>query len=226
MSNPYFLSRTPLSLEMENPNPFHFLTSLVEISPSTPMCGMGKTGEFVTPQTKVVEQSTFKPVEPLPFSLTLVLSGKYSQNSKVQLVVKPASGVPTEELDVTSQLGPMSSMMSERLFDGDLPKEKGTESNILDVAEELVVPIKVKHVIDQNPKVDAVTNDEDDENISLSWSRKGVRGEHTPDCAIANLACTGISVEAKSLEEPYEFEREKKDEWEGKAGGIYSKEGG
>ncbi|KAK4721191.1 hypothetical protein R3W88_011424 [Solanum pinnatisectum] len=78
-------------------------------------------------------------MEPLPCSPTLVLSGKNSQNSEAQLVVKPATGAPTEELDVVSKLGHVSSGMFERLFDRDLPEGKGSGSNILAVVEELVI---------------------------------------------------------------------------------------
>ncbi|KAH0665068.1 hypothetical protein KY285_026274 [Solanum tuberosum] len=147
-------------------------------------------------------------------------------------MVKPASGVPTEELEVISLPGPVSSIMSERLFYGDLLEEKGTKSNILAAAEELVVqsltslkgdiqplfseadckspeqvPIKVHSVCGQTPEVNTVTNDDD---VPLSWSRKGVRGAHAPDVVAANPVGTGTATDAKCVEEPSESERKRK----------------
>ncbi|KAH0636571.1 hypothetical protein KY290_036993 [Solanum tuberosum] len=67
----------------------------------------------------------------------LVLSGEKSLNSEAQSVVKPSGDLPTKELEVVSR--EVSSTMSVRLFDGDLPEGKGLESNILAAAAELVV---------------------------------------------------------------------------------------
>ncbi|WMV45940.1 hypothetical protein MTR67_039325, partial [Solanum verrucosum] len=71
----------------------------------------------------------------------LPLARKRKANSRgaPRSVVKPVVGVPNEDIDVTSQRELVSSMISERLFDGDLSKRKGTESNILAKGEEWVV---------------------------------------------------------------------------------------
>ncbi|KAG5579772.1 hypothetical protein H5410_050399 [Solanum commersonii] len=131
-----------------------------------------------------------------------ILSGKDSLNSEAQSVVKPATEAPTEDLDVVSQPDPISSTMYERIFYGDLPEGKGTESNILVAAEELVVqslallkrdmqspflegecrsleqaPQRVQPVFDQTPEIVGVTSEVDDEEVSLSWLEK-VLEEH------------------------------------------------
>jgi len=54
-------------------------------------------------------------------------------------LVKPTSSAPNEELDVTSQPHPVSSMMFKRSFDGDLSKGKGTETNILATSKDWLV---------------------------------------------------------------------------------------
>ncbi|KAG5612600.1 hypothetical protein H5410_023881 [Solanum commersonii] len=59
---------------------------LSEGSPSTPMCGVGEAGASITPHTEVLKSIALNPVENFPWSLTLILSGKYSQNSEAQLV--------------------------------------------------------------------------------------------------------------------------------------------
>lgn len=83
-------------------------------------------GEFKTPHTKILASPVVVTIETLPCSPLLVLSfPKASNHSKAYFVVKPIDGAPTEELDVTSQSGPVSLMMSERMFGGDLPEEKG-----------------------------------------------------------------------------------------------------
>ncbi|KAH0725065.1 hypothetical protein KY284_000930 [Solanum tuberosum] len=104
-------------------------------------------------------------------------------------VVKPTPETPTEDLEFVSQPGHVSSTMSERLFEGDLPKGKGMESNLLAAAEELVVvqslasfkrniqptlleqecrsPKQVPHgvqpVYDKTPETMGVTSEEEDE---------------------------------------------------------------
>ncbi|KAK4713522.1 hypothetical protein R3W88_019429 [Solanum pinnatisectum] len=46
-------------------------------------------------------------------------------------MVKPSTNENLADPDVTSQPGPISSIMFERLFDGDLLVERGTKSKIL-----------------------------------------------------------------------------------------------
>ncbi|KAG5585034.1 hypothetical protein H5410_045468 [Solanum commersonii] len=108
---------------------------------------MGETGESETPQTKVLASPTvetlsnlYSPTEALPYSPTLILSSLSALNhSEAQSVVKPFDYVPALELYVTSQPGHVSSVMSERLFNGDLPEGKRTKSNILAAEVEWVV---------------------------------------------------------------------------------------
>ncbi|KAH0633532.1 hypothetical protein KY284_036318 [Solanum tuberosum] len=106
-------------------------------SPSTPVCGVGETGESITPLTEVVVSLALPFGEILPCSPTLVLSCDKSQNSEAQSVIKPSVDPPTKEVEVLSR--EVSSTMSERLFDGDLPEGKGSESNILAAGKKLVV---------------------------------------------------------------------------------------
>ncbi|KAG5579663.1 hypothetical protein H5410_050290 [Solanum commersonii] len=98
--------------QIENPSSFDFSIPHSEPTPSTLVCGVGETRESVTPHTEVLESPP---------------------------VVKPVIKTPTEDLEVGSQPGPVSSTMSERLFEGDLPEGKGINSNILADVEELVV---------------------------------------------------------------------------------------
>ncbi|KAG5620000.1 hypothetical protein H5410_005218 [Solanum commersonii] len=53
-------------------------------------------------------------MENMPCSPTLVLSGKDSQNSEAQSIVKPVTETPIEDLEVMYQPGLASSTMSER----------------------------------------------------------------------------------------------------------------
>ncbi|KAH0669298.1 hypothetical protein KY285_023457 [Solanum tuberosum] len=74
-----------------------------------------------------------------PFSPTLVLSLDGSTHSEARSVSQPSVEKQTLEPEVSSQPALVSSIMFERLFDGDLPIEKGVESNILTVGEEWIV---------------------------------------------------------------------------------------
>ncbi|KAG5594611.1 hypothetical protein H5410_035843 [Solanum commersonii] len=109
--SPSSFPKEPMSPEIETSNPLEFNTStLPEIpSPSTPIYGVRE----IEPHS-----STAVPIENLPCSLT------FKQ--------------PIER-KVVSQPGPVSSTLSERLVDGDLLVEKGTESSILAADKEWVV---------------------------------------------------------------------------------------
>ncbi|KAG5586704.1 hypothetical protein H5410_047138 [Solanum commersonii] len=190
-------SKLSISQEIENPSSFNFSIPPPEESPSTPVYGVGEMGESITPHTKLVASPAFPSGEVLPYSLTLVLSNKNSQNSEAQSIVKPSVDLPTEEVEVVSKA--VSSTMSERLFNGYLPKGKGVESNILAVAAELVavqslaslrgdvqptlleqelrspeqVPHSVQLVFDQTPKSFDVDNEkEEEEEVPLRRSVK------------------------------------------------------
>lgn len=53
--------------------------------------------------------------------------------------IQPPENEPSVDHTSSSQPGPVSSNMSERYFDGDLPDERTTGSNILVVGDEWVV---------------------------------------------------------------------------------------
>lgn len=135
MTNSSSSSKLPISQEIKNPSSFSFSIPLSDESPSTPVCGSGETGESITPHIEVVASPAPQSGEVLPCSPTLVLSGEKSQNSEVQSVVKPSGDLSAKEVEVASRV--VSSTMSKRLFDEDLPG-KGPESNILAAAAELV----------------------------------------------------------------------------------------
>ena len=61
---------------------------------------------------------------------------RYHKNLKAQSIVKHTVDLFTEQLEVDFRA--MASSKSECLFEGDLPKVKGPESNFVDVVEELV----------------------------------------------------------------------------------------
>ncbi|KAH0722462.1 hypothetical protein KY289_005506 [Solanum tuberosum] len=134
---------------MVNPNPFRFSTPPTEPSSSTPMCGMGETGESIMPQTKVVDQSLVNPVEGLPCSPTLVSSAT-SEEWLVQSLVS---------LKGVIQLS----------FSKDECKSPDPILN------------RFKPVFHQAYDIAAPTNAsqreyvKNDEDIPLSWTRKGVR---------------------------------------------------
>ncbi|KAH0636584.1 hypothetical protein KY289_036499 [Solanum tuberosum] len=168
---------------------------------------------------------------------------KYSQNSEAQSVVKPTLKTPTKDLEVVSQRGHVSSTMSERLFEGDLPEGKGMESNILATTKELVVvqslaslirdtqpmllekecrsPERVHHsvqpVFDQTLETIGFTSEEEDEEETpLVWSRKGVRGENASTMVIPNLGETEVVPETRIENEHTESEKKRKRKGKGK----------
>ncbi|KAH0764838.1 hypothetical protein KY285_000709 [Solanum tuberosum] len=137
MTNSSSSSKFFVSQEIENPSSFNFSIPPPEEYPSTPVSGAGETGESNTPHTVVVASPALQFGEILPCSPTLVLSGDKSLNFEAQSVVNPSIELSTEEVEVASRA--MSSAMSGRLFEGDLPEGKGPKSNILAAVEELVV---------------------------------------------------------------------------------------
>ncbi|KAG5604726.1 hypothetical protein H5410_026218 [Solanum commersonii] len=115
-------------------------------------------------------------------------------------MAKPNIGLFSEEIDAGSMR--VSSVMSERLFEGDLPKGKGPESCILTAGVELVavqilvslrgdvqptflehelespdqVPHRNEPIFDQTPKSFNVGSDKEEEEIPLKWKSRGRRG--------------------------------------------------
>uniref|UniRef100_M1DSL7 Uncharacterized protein n=1 Tax=Solanum tuberosum TaxID=4113 RepID=M1DSL7_SOLTU len=81
-----------------------------EESPSTPVCGVGDTGESITLHTEMMVSPAHPSGENLLFSHILVLSGEKSQHSEAQSVMKPSVSLPTEEVAVVSKV--VSSTMS------------------------------------------------------------------------------------------------------------------
>ncbi|KAH0665680.1 hypothetical protein KY285_026886 [Solanum tuberosum] len=143
--------------------------------------------ESFTPQTGVVASPVLLSDDMLVCSPTLVLSGEKSQNSEAQSVAKPDVELIFEETEVGSLA--VSSTMSERLFEGDLPEGKGPESCILAVGAELMavqslaslrrdvqptllehelesldqVPHRSEAIFDQTPKSFDVGSDKEEE---------------------------------------------------------------
>ncbi|KAG5609881.1 hypothetical protein H5410_021162 [Solanum commersonii] len=62
MTNSYSSLKLPVPLEIENPYSFNFSIPPPEESPSTPVYGVGETGESITPHTKVVKLRSPKQV--------------------------------------------------------------------------------------------------------------------------------------------------------------------
>ncbi|KAH0745929.1 hypothetical protein KY285_007586 [Solanum tuberosum] len=248
MTNSSTSSKTHIPQEVENPSSFNFSTPLPEQSPSTPVCGVGETSESITLLTEVVVSPALPSGEILPYSPTLVLSCDKSQNSEAQSVIKPKVDHPTEEVEVLSKR--VSSTMSERLFDGDLPEGKGPESNILAAGAELVtvqslaslrgnvqptlleqelrsleqVPHSVQPMFDQTRRsFDLESDKEEEEEVPLEWSRKGVRGANTLTVDVLYLETVKSTPEAVLTHEPTEYAKERKRKGKGKMVKSHSK---
>ncbi|KAG5580775.1 hypothetical protein H5410_051402 [Solanum commersonii] len=78
MSNSVSSSQTPISQEVENSSSFNFSIPSPDETHSTPVCGIGETGESTTPLTEVVTYPVVPSEEILPYSPTLVLSDEKS----------------------------------------------------------------------------------------------------------------------------------------------------
>ncbi|KAH0706112.1 hypothetical protein KY289_011188 [Solanum tuberosum] len=165
-----------------------------------------------------------------PCSPTLVLSGKDSLNSEAQSDVQPTLETPSEDLKVMSS--PMSSTISEQLFEGNLPEGKGIKSDILAAVEELVVeirsPEKVPHnaqpLFDQSPKSFGVDSEEGEkEETPLVWHRKGVRGANASTMAVSDLGAVDAIHETKLDVEPTESKKKRKRKGKGKMVESYTK---
>ncbi|KAG5594699.1 hypothetical protein H5410_035931 [Solanum commersonii] len=185
-----------------------FLHSSPEESSSTSVCGVGQTGESITPHTEVVAFPTLLFGEILPSSSTLVLSGEKFQNSEAQSVVKPSVNFPTEEVKVVSRV--MSSTMFERLFDGDFPEGKGHESNILAMAIELVVVQSLASLRgDVQPTLLEQDEKDEEEEVPFVWRRKGVRGADALTVGVPDQEAVKDVPDTKFNNEPAESERER-----------------
>ncbi|KAH0644973.1 hypothetical protein KY284_032857 [Solanum tuberosum] len=174
-------------------------------------------------------------------SPTLVLSGDKSPNSEAQSVAKPNEGLFTEETNIGSL--EVSSTIFERVFEGDLPEEKGPESCILTAGVELVVvqssaslrgdvppasleyelvsrdqvPPRSEPIFDQTPKsFDVGSDKEEEEKISLKWRSRGMRGANQSQMNDSELeAVKGIS-EVDIVEKSAKQEEEQQRKEKGK----------
>ncbi|KAH0766011.1 hypothetical protein KY285_001882 [Solanum tuberosum] len=200
--------KTPLSQEVENPSSFDFSIPTPDESPSTPVCGGGEMVESVTPQTKVMASPVSHSDKVLVRSPTLVLSDEKYRSSEAQFVAKPSTEPFSEETKVASMV--VSSTISERLFEGDLPEGRGPDSCLLTTGAELVVvqslaslrrdtqptlldqelrsPDQVSHesqpVFDQTPISLGVEDDEEEEEEpQLRWRSKDVSPATRTDSA-------------------------------------------
>ncbi|KAH0669504.1 hypothetical protein KY289_023997 [Solanum tuberosum] len=102
---------------------------------STPISTIPPVEEYHTPTTEVIPYSIDKASPVCSPSLDL----NDPQNSSPDKAVQSKMGQESEAPLSSSQPGPISSLLSELLFEGDLPEENNSESNILASSEELVV---------------------------------------------------------------------------------------
>ncbi|KAG5584876.1 hypothetical protein H5410_045310 [Solanum commersonii] len=122
----------------------------------------------------------------------------------------------SEDLEVVSQPGPVSSTMSER---GD------TQSILLEQEYRSLelVPHNVQPVFDQTLKSFGVDSKKEEE-TSLVLHRKGVRGAYALTTGISDLEAVDIVLESK-LNEPAKSERKRKTKGKGKLVESHTKEG-
>ncbi|KAG5576035.1 hypothetical protein H5410_056169 [Solanum commersonii] len=237
-------SKTPISQEVENPSSFNFSFPTLEESPSTPFCGVGEMDESITPTAKVIAFLIHLCETILACSPILVLSGEKSQNLEAHYVAKPSVEPLSKETEVGSMA--ISSTMSETLFKGDLPKGKGLESCILAAGAELVaiqslaslrgyiqptllehelrslhqVPHRSSLVFDQTPK--SFTVESDEEEVSLKWSSKGMRGANYPQM-VPDLEIVKGTSEDDTIAKLAERSKERKRKGKGKLVETHSK---
>ncbi|KAH0650489.1 hypothetical protein KY284_030401 [Solanum tuberosum] len=229
MTSSHSSSKLLISQEIEISSSFNFSIPLPEESLSTPVYGAGETSEFITPHTEVVAS----PAPPF---------------GEAQSVVKPSDDLPTEEVGVDSTA--VSSTMSELLFDGDLPEGRGPESNILAAVVELVavqslaslrgdakptlleqelrsleqVLHNVQPVFDQTPKsFDVASEEEEEEENPLKWSRKGVRSANFSTLGVPYLEGFNIVPVTDLNNEPAESAKQRKRKGKGKMVTSYTK---
>ncbi|KAH0765343.1 hypothetical protein KY285_001214 [Solanum tuberosum] len=194
-------SKESISQEVEHPSSFNFSVPPPEESPSTQVCGVGEMDESISPAADILVSHVRHSENMLVCSPTLVLSGDKSPNSEAQSVAKPNEGLFTEETNIGSL--EVSSTISERVFEGDLPEGKGPESCILNAGAELVVvqslaslrgdvlptsleyelvspnqvPSRNEPISDQTPKsFDVGSDKEEEDKIPLKWLSRGMRG--------------------------------------------------
>jgi len=163
-------------------------------------------------------------------------------------VIKPSVKPLFEEIEVSSM--DVSSTMSERLFEGDLPEGKGPKSCILVVGAELVVvqslaslrgdvqstilehelrsPDQDPHInqplFDQIPRsFDVESDKEEKQEVPLKWSKNRVRGANTFTMDIPNLETVKGTPEATLTIEHSKYAKERKRKGKGKLVETHSK---
>ncbi|KAG5592065.1 hypothetical protein H5410_042579 [Solanum commersonii] len=216
-------SKTTLSQVVENPSSFDFSISTLEDSPSTPVYGAGEMDESFTPQTEITAFHVPLSDEVLVCSPILVLSGDKSQNSEAQSMAKPSAKLLYEETEVGSMV--VSSTITERLFERDLPERKGPDSCILTAGAELVdelrspdqVPNRSEPIFDQTPKyLDIGSDKEEEEEIPLKWNSRGMLGGNKSQENIPELETVKGTPSIPIVEESAKQENEQQRKGKGK----------
>ncbi|KAH0717138.1 hypothetical protein KY285_013169 [Solanum tuberosum] len=199
MTNYESSSKLPISQEVENPSSFNFSIPPQDESPSTPVCGVGETDESITSPTEVMASPMLSSEDILACSPTLVLSDEKSQNSKAQSV-----GPESCTLAAGAELVAVQSLASQRGY---------VRPTLLE--HELGSPDQVLHrdqpMFDQTPRYfDAERDKEEEEEGSLKWSTKGVRGANTFTMDVPNLETIKGTPEAALTVEDAECAKDRK----------------
>uniref|UniRef100_M1DCN7 Uncharacterized protein n=1 Tax=Solanum tuberosum TaxID=4113 RepID=M1DCN7_SOLTU len=201
MTNSYSSSKLPVPLEIENPCSFNFFIPPLEESPSTPVCGVGKTGESITPHTEVVASPVVPSGENFPCSPTFVIFEDKSQHSEGQSVVKPSVARSTEEVEVVSR------------------RRRSTNFAGIEVEVIETVPHNVQPVFDQTPKsfdVESKKEDKEEEEVHLVWRKKGIRGANILTVGVPDLETVKSVPDTDFNNEPADFAKERKRKGKGK----------
>ncbi|KAG5596352.1 hypothetical protein H5410_037584 [Solanum commersonii] len=222
-------SKTSISQEVENPSSFKFSVPPPEESPSTPVCGVGEMDESISPAADILVSPVLHSGKMLVCSPTLVLSGDKSPNSEAQSMAKPNEGLFTKETNSDSL--EVSSTISERVFERDLPEGKGPESYILTAGAELMVvqslaslrgdvpptSLESEPIFDQTPKsFDVGSDKEEEEEIPLKWRSRGMRGANQSRINISELEAVKGTFEVDIVEKSAEREKEQQRKGKGK----------
>ncbi|KAG5584681.1 hypothetical protein H5410_045115 [Solanum commersonii] len=216
-------SKTSISQEVENPSSFKFSIPSPEESPSTPVYGVGEIDESISPAADILVSPVLHSENMLVCSPTLVLSSEKSPNSEAQSVAKPNEGLFMEETNIGSL--EVSSTISERVFEGDLPKAKGPESCILTAGTELVVlqslaslrgdvlPTSLEYEL-ESP--DQVLLEEEKKEIPLKWRSRGMHGANHSQINVSELEVVKGTSEVDIVEKSAKREKEQQRNGKGK----------
>ncbi|KAH0748136.1 hypothetical protein KY290_027368 [Solanum tuberosum] len=137
-------------------------------------------------------------------SPTLVLSSDKSPNLEAQSVSKPNEVLPTEEIDIGSM--EVSSTISERLFEGDLPEGKGPESCILTAGAELVAIQSLASLRGDKKEEE----EEEDDDVPLRWRSRGMRGGNQSQVNVPELETVKGTIDSVGKSGEQEKERQRK----------------